>query len=76
MELTNLEQVKQELIFEVEKRKKDNKIVSIYPNELTETNDKVTSEELKIITDSIIKKNKHNKTRKNTLKKCKNHFKK
>ena len=50
--------------------------VTIYPDELEETNDKVTSEELKTINDSIIKKNKYKKSRKSKIKKWKNHFKK
>lgn len=56
-------------------RKKDNQITSIFPSELKETNDSVNMQELKIIKDAIINKNKHSKTRKKTLKKWKKHFK-
>lgn len=48
----------------------------IYSTDLIETNDSVNTQELKIIKDAIINKNKHKKTRKKTIKKWKNHFKK
>ena len=56
-------------------RNKDGNPITIYPDELNETNDQVTSQELKIIKDSVINKNPHKKTRKRTIKKWKKHFK-